>query len=161
MNCCKAALAGLCLGLCTAVQAAPPAAGPDAEAEARFRALTSELRCLVCQNQTIADSNAALAVDLRNEVRRLLREGASDAAIVDFMVARYGDFVLYRPPLKSTTLPLWGAPALFLLLGLGAWTLQIRAGSRAAPPQLSAEERARAAALLDERAALHGEERSS
>ena len=80
-----------------AKEAAPAAADPVAEA--RLMQLASELRCLVCQNQTIADSNADLAVDLRNEIREKIESGMSDAEIKDFMVARYGDFVLYRPPL--------------------------------------------------------------
>ena len=151
MNRLDTALAAACLCLCAVAQATPL----DAEREARFKALTSELRCLVCQNQTIADSNAALAVDLRNEVQRMLSEGATDAAIVDYMVARYGDFVLYRPPVKSTTLLLWAAPALFLIAGLGGWVWLIRAGRRGAVVELTEEERARAAALLDERAPLH------
>jgi len=80
--------------------------------------LTSELRCLVCQNQTIADSNAGLAVDLRREARELIAQGRSDAEIVDYMTARYGDFVLYRPPLKGTTAMLWfgGAAVLVIVL---------------------------------------------
>ena len=76
--------------------------------------LAAELRCLVCQNQTLADSNAPLAEDLRNQVREKMRRGASDSEIVDYMVARYGDFVLYRPPLKLTTLLLWFGPLLLL-----------------------------------------------
>jgi cytochrome c-type biogenesis protein CcmH len=79
--------------------------------------LTSELRCLVCQNQTIADSQATLAVQLKNEVRQQLAHGATDAQVRDFMVQRYGDFVLYRPPVKGTTWLLWGGPALLLALG--------------------------------------------
>lgn len=157
MNRLDTALAAACLCLCAVAQANPL----DAEREARFKALTSELRCLVCQNQTIADSNAALAVDLRNEVQRMLSEGATDAAIVDYMVARYGDFVLYRPPVKSTTLLLWAAPALFLIAGLGGWAWLIRSGRRGAISELTEEERARAAALLCERTQLRLEERQS
>ena len=91
----------------------------DPELQARYAALTDELRCLVCQNQTIADSTAGLAADLRREVRELLLNGESDKAVREFMVARYGDFVLYRPPVKPVTWPLWGAPVIFLLIGLG------------------------------------------
>lgn len=126
----------------------------SADQEARFKTLTTELRCLVCQNQTIADSNAALAVDLRNEVQRMLAAGSSDAQIIEFMTARYGDFVLYRPPVKSTTLLLWAAPALFALLGLGGWGVLIRKGRRETVVALSDQERARAATLLAERAHL-------
>lgn len=79
--------------------------------------LTSELRCLVCQNQTIADSQAELAVQLKKEVHQQLAHGASDEQVRDFMVQRYGDFVLYRPPVNQSTWLLWGGPALLLLLG--------------------------------------------
>src|SRR4051794_25266000 len=99
---------------------APPEAA-DPALEARMVRITSELRCLVCQNQTIADSNASLAVDLRRETREMLKQGKSDAEVVDYMTARYGDFVLYRPPLRATTLLLWFGPA--LLLGIGGAVL--------------------------------------
>src|SRR5450631_499223 len=98
-----------------AKEAAPEAADPALEA--RMTRITSELRCLVCQNQTIADSNAELAADLRRETRELLKQGKSDAEVVDYMTARYGDFVLYRPPLRATTLLLWFGPALMLAGG--------------------------------------------
>ena len=111
--------------------------------------LANELRCLVCQNQTLADSNADLAVDLRNQIREQLKGGKSERDVVDFLVARYGDFVLYRPPLKASTVLLWFGP--FLLLALGAFFLvrRIRSQAQAAAPQLSEAERARAAQLLD------------
>ncbi len=83
-----------------------------------MKALTEELRCLVCQNQTIADSDAPLAQDLRKQVREMMRDGASDQEILDFMVQRYGDFVLYRPPMKGATLLLWFGPLLLLVAGL-------------------------------------------
>ena len=86
---------------------AAPGKTADPAIEARAVALETELRCLVCKNQTLADSNAPLAVDLRDPIRERMREGASDRDILDFMVARYGDFVLYRPPLKATTVLLW------------------------------------------------------
>ena len=88
------------------------------EQERRFQRLTNELRCLVCQNQSIADSNAGLAAQLRSEVHEMLIEGSSDADIIDFMVARYGDFVLFKPPMKSTTAFLWLGPFVFLGAGL-------------------------------------------
>src|SRR3954468_3825984 len=94
-------------------EAAPEAADPALEA--RMVRITSELRCLVCQNQTIADSNASLAVDLRRETRELLGQGKSDADVIEYMTARYGDFVLYRPPLRVTTALLWFGPAVMLL----------------------------------------------
>jgi cytochrome c-type biogenesis protein CcmH len=103
--------------------ASAPAAVPtaaDPALEARMLAITSELRCLVCQNQTIADSHADLAADLRKEVRELLRQGRSDAEIRAYMTARYGDFVLYRPPLKATTAALWLGPAVLLAIALAA-----------------------------------------
>jgi cytochrome c-type biogenesis protein CcmH len=114
----------------------------------RVKDIAHELRCLVCQNQTIADSNAPLAVDLRNQIREQLAAGKSERDVIDFMVARYGDFVLYRPPFKAATLALWLGP--FLLLALGAWIFYRRvARRRTAGPQLSAAEHARAAKLLE------------
>ena len=114
----------------------------------RVAALADELRCLVCQNQTLADSNAPLAVDLRNQIREQLSRGASEAEVREFMVARYGDFVLYKPPFKMSTALLWIGP--FLLLVLGAWVLRRIATRRTAPAaQLSEAERARAAKLLE------------
>lgn len=89
----------------------------DAAEEARFRALVSQLRCVMCQNQSLADSNAQIAHDLRREVLDLMREGRDDAAIKRFLVARYGEFVLYRPRVESKTWLLWFGPALLLLAG--------------------------------------------
>src|SRR5687768_15170114 len=94
------------------------AAAQTPEMDKRVGALANELRCLVCQNQTLADSNAPLAVDLRNQIREQLAAGKSEQDVMDFMVARYGDFVLYRPPLKLTTVALWTGPFLFLALGV-------------------------------------------
>lgn len=90
----------------------------DLVLEKRVHKLTEELRCLVCQNQTIADSHAGLAVDLKNQVREKVVQGATDQEILDYMVQRYGDFVLYRPPVKQTTWLLWFGPFLLMLLGL-------------------------------------------
>ena len=115
--------------------------------EKRVTALATELRCLVCQNQTLADSNAPLAVDLRNQIREQLKSGKSERDVVDFMVARYGDFVLYRPPFKATTLALWAGPFAFLVFG--AWILLRRLRRRASERELSEAERARAAKLLE------------
>ena len=92
------------------------AAGPPAEDEARYHALIAELRCLVCQNQTIAESNAPLAADLRDQVRSQMTAGKSDAEIIEFVTARYGDFVLYRPPFKLRTWLLWLGPFALLLV---------------------------------------------
>ncbi len=128
-------------------EAAPAAADPVLEE--RVTAVASELRCLVCQNQTLADSNAPLAVDLRNQIRERMREGASERDIIGFMVERYGDFVLYRPPFKVTTLLLWLGPMLLMIAGLAALYYRLARRRREdARPELSGEERARAAALL-------------
>lgn len=124
----------------------------DPVAEKRLQKLSEELRCLVCQNQTIADSNAELAQDLRREVRSMIKDGKSDKEIVDFMVTRYGDFVLYRPPVKGITLLLWGGPIALLLLGLFALQryLRQRATRINEATPLSADEASRADALLKE-----------
>jgi cytochrome c-type biogenesis protein CcmH len=125
-----------------------PVLAQDPEMEKRVTALATELRCLVCQNQTLADSNAPLAVDLRNQIREQLKSGKSEQDVMDFMVARYGDFVLYRPPFKATTIALWAGPFVFLVLG--AWLLVRLLRRRTAPePELSDAERARAAKLLE------------
>ena len=130
---------------------APPV-GQDPVIEQRMMALAEELRCLVCQNQTLADSNADLAEDLRNEIRALIREHKSDAEIRDYVVARYGDFVLYRPPLKGTTLLLWGGPFVLLLGGFAITIIgQRRRQGNAAIESLEPEERARIEATLNER----------
>jgi len=120
----------------------------DAPLDRRVTNLAHELRCLVCQNQTIAESNAPLAVDLRNQIRDQLAAGKSEKQVLDFMVERYGDFVLYRPPFKATTILLWAGPFIFLIAGF--WFLLRFLRSRQVPaPQLSAEERSRAAKLLE------------
>jgi cytochrome c-type biogenesis protein CcmH len=90
------------------------AAGVADPYETRLKALEEELRCLVCQNQTLADSNAPLAVDLRNEIREMMEKGADDPAIIEFLTQRYGDFVRYQPPVRPSTLVLWFGPALLL-----------------------------------------------
>ena len=102
----------------------------DPALEARYQNLIRETRCLVCQNQTIADSNADLASDLRRQIKQQIADGASDGDIVDFLVTRYGDFVLYRPPMKPTTWLLWAGPALLVLLGLGVFARVIYVRSR-------------------------------
>jgi cytochrome c-type biogenesis protein CcmH len=96
------------------------------EYQARLRALSEELRCLVCQNQSLADSNADLALDLKREVERLMTEGKTDADIKSFLVQRYGDFVLYKPPVQNNTLLLWGGPFALLIAGGIAWRLAQR-----------------------------------
>ena len=121
-----------------AKEAAPASADPALEA--RMMAISSELRCLVCQNQTIADSHAELAVDLRTQVREMLQAGKTNAQITDYMTARYGDFVLYRLPFKAMTAPLWIGPAAMVLMGLGALFLVLRRRSRMAADQFEPEE---------------------
>ncbi|MCL2830619.1 MAG: cytochrome c-type biogenesis protein CcmH [Betaproteobacteria bacterium] len=129
-------------------EAAPLA--DDPAAEKRLRSLSEEFRCLVCQNQSIADSNADLAVDLRREIRSMIHEGKSDSDIKDFMVTRYGDFVLYRPPLEGATLLLWFGPGLLFIIALVALrsTLRRRDRTLAAERELSPEEQQKAEALL-------------
>lgn len=133
--------------------ASEAAIATDPVAEKRLQGLSEELRCLVCQNQTIADSNAELAQDLRREIRGMIKEGKSDKEIVDFMVARYGDFVLYRPPVKGITLLLWGGPLGLMVLGLFALQRYLRRRTtriNAEDKPLSADESSRADALLKE-----------
>ena len=132
--------------LAIARDAAP--AAQDSALEARVNALASELRCLVCQNQTIADSSAGLALDLKNQVREKMRQGETNDQIVEFMVQRYGDFVLYRPPVKVTTVLLWFGPVLLVLAGLLVLYRKLRVQASVAGPALTPEERERAARLL-------------
>ena len=126
-------------------------AHPDPVVEDRLRTLAEELRCLVCQNQTIADSNAPLALDLRNQIRSQIAAGASDAQIREYMVDRYGDFVLYRPPLKATTVLLWTGPFLLLAAGIVAFVRVMRRQRRERPATAarSDAEASRIAALLE------------
>jgi cytochrome c-type biogenesis protein CcmH len=105
-------------------------ASSDPALEARMLKIATELRCLVCQNQTIADSHAELAVDLRQQVREMLAKGQSDQQVLDYMTARYGDFVLYKPPVKTTTMLLWYGPGAMVLLGLGGLVWMLRRRSR-------------------------------
>ena len=127
-----------------------PTVAADPLLEKRALALAEELRCLVCQNQTIADSHAELAVDLKNQIREKLKAGMSEAQIVDYMVARYGDFVLYRPPVKATTLPLWIGPFALLFAALAGLFYYIVRRKRTPPAQpLSEADEARVRSLLD------------
>jgi cytochrome c-type biogenesis protein CcmH len=130
-----------------AKEAAPTA--DDPLLEQRLMNLATELRCLVCQNQSLADSHADLAVDLRNQVREQMKAGKTDDEIRAWLTQRYGDFVLYRPPVKSTTALLWFGPLLLLLVGLVGLGLYLRRRRRVIGlPQLTDEEHARAQALL-------------
>jgi cytochrome c-type biogenesis protein CcmH len=123
--------ASLLVCVASAVAAAPQDAARAATLDRRVQHVTEELRCLVCQNQTIADSHAELAIMLKKQVRTMLEGGKSDQEAIDFMVQRYGDFVLYRPPVKGSTWLLWFGPFLLLAAGLAllfAW-LRKQAGS--------------------------------
>ncbi len=120
----------------------------DAALEARARNLSRELRCMVCQNQSIDDSDAPLARDLRLLVRQRLESGDSDRQVLDFLVARYGEFVLLRPPLEWHTLLLWGLPPATLLIGIGAVLLLARRRTQPALASLSADEQRRLSALV-------------
>jgi cytochrome c-type biogenesis protein CcmH len=136
-------------GLAAGQEARPLAENP--QAEARLKALAVELRCLVCQNQTLADSNAPLAEDLRREVREMIAKNMSDQQIIDFLVERYGDFVLYRPPLRVTTTLLWGGPFLLLAIGGTALILAVRRRQKTLPEAVVSDaEHARVEQLLSD-----------
>ena len=125
---------------------------PDPAQESRARALSAEIRCLVCQNQSIDDSDASLARDLRLLVREQIKDGKTDQGIRDFLVERYGDFVLLRPPMKASTWLLWFGPLIVFVIGLIGLIVffRMRSGSATAPaPQLSAEEQSRVERILD------------
>jgi cytochrome c-type biogenesis protein CcmH len=143
---CLATVAALAGGV--QAKEAPPAAD-DPALERRLMTLSGELRCLVCQNQSLADSNADLAVDLRNQVREQIRAGKSDAEIRAWLTQRYGDFVLYRPPVKSSTALLWFGPFLLLVGAVGLLFAYLRRRRQAAVrPPLTDEEHQRAQALI-------------
>jgi len=133
-----------------AKEATDMAENPDLEK--RMVILAEKLRCLVCQNESLASSRAELAQDLRREVREQMQKGMSDEEIIDYLVARYGDFVLYDPPLKKSTWFLWFGPFALLLIGVAALIYQVRKRKvqTAAEAELSEEDAQRAAALLDE-----------
>lgn len=131
-----------------AANEAPPVA-EDPVLEQRLARLTQELRCLVCQNESLADSHADLAADLRNQMREQMRAGRSDEQIKAWLTERYGDFVLYRTPLKATTAVLWFGPAVLLIVGLGGLVVYLtRRRGRVTTRTLTASEHARAQALL-------------
>ena len=135
--------------LAVAEEARPLADNP--QVEARLKTLAVELRCLVCQNQTLADSNAPLAEDLRREVREMIAKDMSDKEIIDFLVQRYGDFVLYRPPWKASTTLLWLGPFLLLIAGATGLVFALRRRQKKlADVTLSEEEHNRVAQLLSE-----------
>ena len=122
----------------------------DPQVEARMVAIAEELRCLVCQNESLASSHAELAEDLRREVRKLIREDKTDQEIRSYLVERYGDFVLYRPPVKPLTWPLWFGPFILLALAIfGLWRyLRLRRQTQTQAPHLDAAGRAQAEQLL-------------
>lgn len=139
----------LTCGSLWAKEAAPLAEDPVVEQ--RLIAISEELRCLVCQNESLAGSRADLALDLRRELRSLIKQGKTDAEIREFMVSRYGDFVLYRPPVKPTTWLLWLGPFVLVVIGIGALINYLRKRNRAiGTTALSDAERQRAEALLRE-----------
>jgi cytochrome c-type biogenesis protein CcmH len=125
----------------------------DPALEARARTLGQELRCLVCQNESIDDSNADLARDLRTIVRERLTAGDSDQQVLGFVTARYGDYVLLRPPVRAGTLLLWFGPVVLLVAAIIAMMLRRRRRAKAEPAPLSTEEHRRLARLLDEETA--------
>ncbi len=130
----------LCAVLSTvqAKEAAPAAADPVLEA--RMQKIAVELRCLVCQNQTIADSPAGLSDDLRREIREQLQRGASDEQVVQYMTDRYGDFIRYRPPVKGSTMALWVGPLLLLVLGVAVLVIALRRRARLAPERFDPDD---------------------
>lgn len=134
--------------LCSA-RAEVPAEFDDPQRQQRYQSLLKEIRCLVCQNQSLADSNAELAQDLRNEVHRMVAEDESNQVIIDYLVARYGDFVLYRPPLKATTLLLWFGPFVLLLAALVAIYRFVKS-ARVEEISITDEDKARLAHLMND-----------
>ncbi|MDK9723998.1 MAG: cytochrome c-type biogenesis protein CcmH [Sterolibacteriaceae bacterium MAG5] len=139
----------LSCSLLQAKEAAPLA--EDEAVEKRLVVISEELRCLVCQNESLAGSRADLAQDLRREVRKLIKDGKTDQEVRDFLVSRYGDFVLYRPPVKPTTWLLWVGPFVLMAAGIAVLIVYLRRRSREVKDTLlSDEERRRAEALLKE-----------
>jgi cytochrome c-type biogenesis protein CcmH len=125
-----------------------PLLAKDPGLEERVKAISLELRCLVCQNQTIADSNAGLAVDLKNQVRDMLRQGMDERQIKEFMVERYGDFVLYDPPIKGTTMVLWAGPLLMLFIAFWFAVKVVRRRSKSVDTDQTSKDIDRARELL-------------
>jgi len=143
--CCSLLFAGVAM----AKEAAPMAA--DVEVEKRMVAISEELRCLVCQNESLASSHADLAEDLRREVREQMQKGLTDDEIIEYLVSRYGDFVLYDPPMKSYTMLLWFGPFALLIVAVLGLLFQLRKRRETVPEaSLTPEAHQRAAALLNE-----------
>ncbi len=122
----------------------------NAEQEQRYKNIIDELRCLVCQNQNLADSNAGLAQDLRKQVHKMILAGDDDEAIFDYMVTRYGDFVLYRPPFKATTFLLWVGPFIIFALGLFVLIRFIRQRKKVVVTELNSDDKEKLKQLLNE-----------
>jgi len=137
------ALMAMLLFACAAAAADAVPTVTDPVTNRRAVHLAEQLRCLVCQNQSIADSNAELAVDLRRQINEQIAQGRNDGEILDFMVQRYGDFVLYQPPFKAATLLLWLGPGLLLAMGVGVliYNLRRRRAQREEEPLTAAEQK--------------------
>ncbi len=131
-------LLGLVMAFAAVAKDAAPAAA-DPVLEDRMMVLASELRCLVCQNETIAGSHAGLAVDLRQQIREMLQNGQNEDQIRQYMTDRYGDFVLYKPPFKATTAVLWAGPAVLMLLAMVSLVVVLRRRQRASPDEFDSE----------------------
>lgn len=129
-------------------EAQPNAENP--EIEQRMNKLAEDLRCLVCQNESLAGSRADLAEDLRREIREQMQAGKNDKEVVDYLTSRYGDFVLYKPPFKPETLLLWLGPALFIAIGGTVWFVTLRRRRNLQTPQIDEAARRQAAELLAE-----------
>lgn len=140
------ALSTFVMSAAVAAEARPVAEDPALEA--RVQKLSDELRCLVCQNQNLSDSHADLALDLKRQVREMVKAGRSDREILDYMVQRYGDFVLYRPPVKATTWLLWAGPFVLFFGALALLFIKLRRRLAQQPQPLSADEHAAAERLL-------------
>jgi cytochrome c-type biogenesis protein CcmH len=135
--------------LAHAGEAAP--VGEDPQIEQRMVNLATDLRCLVCQNESLAGSHAELAEDLRREIRTLMKDGKSDKVVIEYLTSRYGDFVLYRPPFKPITYLLWLGPLLFLGLGSGFWYVTLKKRRALKDTPVDEKQLAAAAQLLDEK----------
>lgn len=139
--------------LAAGIQSVPAAEGVaqpvgDPAVEARVTRLAEELRCLTCMGQSIADSQSSFSSDMKREIREMVSKGKNDKEIIDFMVQRYGDFVLYRPPVKATTWLLWGGPFVFLIAGLAFLVVKLRKRGALAAAELTESEHQRAAQML-------------
>ncbi len=123
----------------------------DPEKDRDFRAIIEEMRCLVCQNESLAGSNADLAVDLRNEIYDMMQSGQTKDDVIGFMVDRYGDFVLYNPPMRPSTYPLWFGPLILFVIGAALLYRAIRRKKQSQETNLSEDEQHRLASLLNEK----------